>query len=134
MYFCACIQISSKMNNFIHNNFLQNFTKTMIKRLAFSVALITFGFSIKAQTIPADINALLQKNTCYTCHAANKKIIGPAWVEVAAKKYTKKQFVGLVAKPVPANWPGYPPMAALPNVPKGDIEKIYGWVSSLVAK
>jgi cytochrome c len=53
------------------------------------------------------------------------------WSEVAAKKYTKKQFIGFVSKPVPANWPGYPPMAALPQVPKGDIEKIYGWVSSL---
>ena len=103
----------------------------MIKRLVFSTALVIFAFSIKAQTIPADINALLQKNTCYTCHAANKKIIGPTWTEVAAKKYSKKQFTGFVAKPVPANWPGYPPMAPLPNVPKGDIEKIYGWVSTL---
>jgi cytochrome c len=118
-------------NDFIHNNFLQNFTKKMIKRFVFFIALISFSFSVKAQAIPADINALLQKHTCYTCHAANKKIIGPMWSEVAAKKYTKKQFVGFVSKPVPANWPGYPPMAPLPQVPKADIEKIYGWVATL---
>ena len=103
----------------------------MIKRLVFSAALLALGFTTKAQTptIPADVNALLQKHTCYTCHAAGKKLVGPSWADVAAKKYTKKQFTGFVAKPVPANWPGFPPMAALPNVPKGDIEKIYAWVS-----
>ena len=103
----------------------------MIKILVFSATLLAIGFTTKAQTIPADINALLQKHTCYTCHAAGKKLVGPAWADVAAKKYTKKQFVGFVAKPVPANWPGYPPMAPLPQVPKGDIEKIYGWVSTI---
>ncbi len=104
----------------------------MIKKLAFAFSMFAFAFTVKAQTtIPADVNALLQKHTCYTCHAPNKKMVGPSWADVAAKKYDKKKFASLVAKPQPANWPGYPAMAPLPNVPKKDLEAIHTWVSSL---
>ena len=96
------------------------------------IALVAFTFIAKGQVKPPDeINALLQKSTCYTCHKADKKLIGPSWEEIAAKKYDKKKFIALVAKPVPSNWPGYPAMAPLANVPKGDLEKIYAWVSTL---
>jgi cytochrome c len=104
-----------------------------MKNFLICAAFLATGLTAKAQapTVPADVNALLQKHTCYTCHNPNKKIVGPAWKDIAAKKYTVKQFTGLVSKPVPANWPGYPAMAPLPNVPKADIAKIYAWVSTL---
>ena len=104
-----------------------------MKQLIICAAILAFGTTVKAQapTIPADVNSLLQKHTCYTCHHPTKKIVGPAWVDVAGKKYTLKKFQALVAKPEPKNWPGYTAMAPLPNVPKGDLEKIYNWVSTL---
>ena len=104
-----------------------------MKNILICAAFLALGYTAKAQTptVPADVNALLQKHTCYTCHNPTKKIVGPAWKDIAAKNYTVKQFTSLVAKPVPANWPGYPPMAALPKVPKGDVAKIYAWVSTL---
>ena len=104
-----------------------------MKKVLFAVILAAAFNTAKAQAvvIPADVNALLQKHTCYTCHKADKKLVGPSWQEVAKKKYSAKQFAVLVAKPVPANWPGYAPMAALPNVPKGDLAKIHTWVSTL---
>jgi cytochrome c len=102
-----------------------------MKKVLFTMALAAIFTTAKSQTIPADINALLQKHTCYTCHKADKKMVGPAWVDVAKKKYSAKQFAALVAKPVPSNWPGYAPMAPLPNVPKGDLSKIHAWVSTL---
>jgi cytochrome c len=82
-----------------------------------------------AQT--ADITELLETNTCYTCHSVKKKMVGPTWTEIAKKNYTKKKFIALVAKPVPANWPTYSPMAPLPKVPKADLGKIYDWVTTL---
>ena len=103
----------------------------MIKKILFAVALTAAFNSAQAQTIPADVTALLQKNTCYTCHKVDKKMVGPAWIDVAKKKYTAKQFAALVAKPDPTHWPGYAPMAPLPQVPKGDLTKIHAWVSSL---
>jgi cytochrome c len=104
-----------------------------MKKLSLSIiAIVAFAFIAKGQVKPPDdINALLQKNTCYTCHKADKKLIGPSWQDIAAKKYDEKKFIGLVSKPVPSNWPGYPAMAALPSVPKGDLKKIYAWVSTL---
>ena len=104
----------------------------MFKKALFLAAFAVSFSTIKAQTaIPADINGLLQKHSCYTCHKAEKKMVGPSWSDIAAKKYTAKQFIALVYKPVPSNWSGYVAMAALPNVPKGDLTKIATWVSTL---
>lgn len=97
---------------------------------AASISIVAVG-AAKAQQIPSDINKLLQNHTCYTCHAVSKKMVGPTWKDIAAKKYTEKQFAQLVAKPKPSNWPNYPAMAALPNVPKGDLKKISDWVNTL---
>lgn len=104
-----------------------------MKKVLFALALTATFTVAKAQSpaIPADINALLQKHTCYTCHAPGKKLVGPSWHDVAQKKYTAKRFAALVAKPEPKNWPGYTPMAPLPQVPKGDLAKIHAWVSTL---
>jgi cytochrome c len=104
-----------------------------MKKILFIVALVASFSAVKAQApiIPADVNALLQKHTCYTCHKTDKKLVGPSWQDVAKKKYSAKQFTALVYKPVPANWPGYTPMIGLPQVPKGDIAKIQTWVSTL---
>ena len=82
--------------------------------------------------VPADINALLEKNTCLTCHNANEKVVGPAYVEVAKRNYTPEQIVELIYKPKPSNLPYYQtPMVGLPNVPKEEALKIANWIVSL---
>ncbi|MCU0324194.1 MAG: c-type cytochrome [Spirosomaceae bacterium] len=87
----------------------------------------------KAQTkIPPDIEKLLQKNTCLACHKADTKLVGPAYKEVMQKKkYKAEQIVELIYKPKPSNWPGYPAMAALPQVPKDEAKKIADWIVTL---
>ena len=82
--------------------------------------------------VPAEINALLEKNTCLSCHEANEKVVGPAYKEVAKRNYTNEQIVELIYKPKPSNWPDYPsPMVGLPNVPKAEALKIAEWINSL---
>ena len=82
--------------------------------------------------VPADINDLLSKNTCLTCHNANEKVVGPAYVEIAKRNYTAEQIVELIYKPKPSNWPDYQtPMVGLPNVPKEEALKIANWIISL---
>jgi cytochrome c len=81
--------------------------------------------------IPANINTLLSKYTCATCHNMNNRLVGPSWKAIAEKKYSKKRIVDLVYKPSPNNWPTYPPMAAMPNVPKADLTKIAEWLTSV---
>ena len=89
--------------------------------------------TLNAQTIkvPDEINALLTKNTCLACHKVDVKLIGPAYIEVAKRNYTPERIVELIYKPNPANWPGYIPMAALPNVPQDEALKIGKWIASL---
>ena len=93
----------------------------------------TTGEATTAEVVvPADINALLEKNTCLTCHNANEKVVGPAYVEVAKRNYTPEQIVELIYKPKPSNWPDYQtPMVGLPNVPKEEALKIATWIVSL---
>ena len=85
----------------------------------------------KRKPVPADVSALLNKHACFACHQAYDKVIGPAYSEVAKKKYTPDQIVELVHNPKPEHWPGYPPMAPLAHVPKADIIVIANWINSL---
>lgn len=85
----------------------------------------------KRKPVPAEVSALLNKHTCFACHQAYDKVIGPAYSEVAKKKYTADQIVELVHSPKPEHWPGYPPMAPLAHVPKADIVVIANWINSL---
>ena len=77
--------------------------------------------------IPSDVQVLLEKHGCAACHAMRRKLVGPMWPEIAAKKYTAKRIAQLVAKPEPSNWPGYVPMVAQ-KVPKADIKRIAEWL------
>ena len=85
----------------------------------------------KRQPVPAEVSELLNKHACFACHQAYDKVIGPAYSEVAKKKYTPDEIVELVHNPKPEHWPGYPPMAPLAHVPKADIIVIANWINSL---
>ncbi|RVU24900.1 cytochrome C [Sandaracinomonas limnophila] len=103
-----------------------------ISKLIFSavIALVAFGNQAKAEDFPADIKPLMQKYTCFACHKVDARLVGPAYKDVAKKKYSVDKIVGLMAKPQPSNWPGYPPMAPM-TVPKDDAVKIAKWINSL---
>lgn len=100
-----------------------------------TAALAVGSFTAQAQAptadIPADMNALMSKYTCIACHRPNQRLVGPAYADVAKKKYTDAQIVELIYKPVPSHWPGYPPMAAMTQVPKEDAQKLAVWINSL---
>jgi len=80
----------------------------------------------------ADVQKLLLKNTCLSCHNPTRKVIGPSYEEIAKRKYTVAQIVQLIQKPNPSNWPGYatkmPPMA---HVSKAELTQIATWIKSL---
>jgi len=79
-----------------------------------------------------EVKPLLQRNTCLACHAADKRVVGPPYTEVAKRKYSNEQIVELIHNPKPENWPDYTtPMAAMPQVPKEDALKIAAWINSL---
>lgn len=88
----------------------------------------------KADAIPSEveIKALLMKNTCTACHAADKKVVGPAFKDIAARNYTPEKIVELIYNPKPENWPEYAtPMAPMPQVKREEALKIARWINSL---
>lgn len=80
----------------------------------------------------AEIEPLLVKNTCTACHQTRKRQVGPAFADIAKRKYTNERIVQLIYNPEPKNWPEHEtPMAPMPQVPKEEALKIAMWINSL---
>lgn len=80
----------------------------------------------------AAIKPLLQKHTCLACHSEDKKVVGPAFKDIAKRKYSAEKIVSLIYNPQPQNWPDYAtPMAPMPQVPKKDALTIAAYINSL---
>jgi cytochrome c551/c552 len=99
-----------------------------------AAAKSTAGSSAKPLTY-AVIKPLLTKYTCISCHNPTKKQIGPAFSDIAKRKYSADKMMQLIYNPNPKNWPGYavamPPMQ---QVPRADARKIVAWIKSLEKK
>jgi cytochrome c len=85
-----------------------------------------------AVTTPAFANlALAQKNACMACHAVDKKLVGPAYQDVA-KKYAGKSADEL-AKSIKAGgsgkW-GPVPMPAQAALSDADAKTLAAWILS----
>jgi cytochrome c len=78
--------------------------------------------------------ALAQKNACMSCHGVDKKIVGPAFKEVAAKykgdKSAQANLVGKVKNGGKGVW-GQVPMPPSPQVKDEDANKIVAWILSM---
>lgn len=77
--------------------------------------------------------ALAQKNACMSCHGVDKKIVGPAFKEVAAKYKTDKGAEARLFAKVKAGGKGVwgpVPMPPNPQVKDEDLHKILAWVLS----
>jgi cytochrome c551/c552 len=86
------------------------------------------------KTVPgfASVKPLLAKYTCTACHNADKRQVGPAFKDIAKRKYSIEKMVSLIYNPQPQNWPGYATeMPPMPQVPKEDVRKIAAWINSL---
>ena len=78
------------------------------------------------------VQPLFQKHGCLACHNPDKKVIGPAYKEVALKKYSVPQMVQLIQKPSQVNWPEYAVrMPSMAHVPKTDLTRMAEWIKSL---
>ena len=81
------------------------------------------------------VNPLLAKYACLACHNANKRQVGPAYVDVAKRHYTPQQIVQLIHNPKPQNWPEYATeMPPMPQVTEADALKIAAWINSLASQ
>jgi cytochrome c551/c552 len=94
-------------------------------------AAATKATSTKAPTFK-EVEGLLTKNTCLSCHNPTKRQIGPPFAEIAKRKYSPEKIFSLIHNPQPQNWPGYSTeMPPMPQVTKAEAYKIAGYINSL---
>lgn len=94
-----------------------------------ATALIAAGLLTAA---PAMANLdLAKKSNCMACHTVDKKLVGPAYKDVAAKYAGKADAVKMLAAKVKAGgkgaW-GEIPMPPNPAVKDADIETLVKWI------
>jgi cytochrome c len=100
-----------------------------MKRLSILAALAALA------TLPAVANEqLAQKSGCTACHAVDKKIVGPAFKDVANKYRSDKGAEAKLDKKVKEGgvgvW-GQVPMPPNAHVSDADIKTLVKWVLSL---
>lgn len=98
------------------------------------VAAGLFGLTTQA-VMAADASALAQKGGCTACHSVDKKILGPAFKDVAAKYKGQKDAEDTLVKKVKAGGAGvWGPMPMPANTGKlsdDEFKTVVAWVLSL---
>lgn len=102
--------------------------KTILSALAAAAALATL-----AAPAHADL-ALAQSRNCMSCHAVDKKVVGPAFKEVAARYANDKgaadRLAAKIQKGGGGSW-GAVAMPANSQVSPEEAKKLATWVLSL---
>jgi cytochrome c len=102
-------------------------------KLAVVARLVVAGALVAAAPAFAD-QALATAKNCMTCHAMDKKVVGPGYKEVAAKYAGQKDAVDKIAAKIlkgGAGVFGVVPMPANTQVNEAEAKKLAAWVLSL---
>lgn len=95
------------------------------------LCLLAAAGVMSAAVVQADETLAKSKN-CLSCHAVDKKVVGPAYKDIA-KKYTAKDEAMLAEKVIKGGkgvW-GPVPMPPNPAVSPADADKLVKWILSL---
>lgn len=102
-----------------------------MKTLAIATAaLLTLAAS---QCFAADEEAFAKSKNCFSCHSLDKKIVGPAYKDVAAKYKTDKTAAAKLAAKIKAGGKGAWGEVPMPpnNVTDDEAKRLAAWVLSL---
>lgn len=106
---------------------LSSILEFTLKPVAFAAALLLVSASLPAR---ANLE-LAQKNACTACHAVDKKVVGPAYQDVAKKYAGQKDALTLVSESIrkggSGKW-GPVPMPAQPALSDADVKTLATWV------
>ena len=93
------------------------------------VALMAAAGVVMAGQVHAD-EALAKAKNCMACHAIDKKLVGPAYKEVAAKYKGDKGAAATLAAKVKAGGKGVWGQVPMPpnNVTDDEAKKLVAWV------
>jgi len=94
-------------------------------------ALLVLAAAVTAASPVLADEALAKAKNCMACHAIDKKLVGPAYKDVAAKYAKDKGSVDLLAAKIMKGGSGVwgpVPMPANPQVNEAEAKKLATWV------
>jgi cytochrome c len=96
-----------------------------------TLAVTTFAILSVASGAAFASAELAKAKNCMACHAMDKKLVGPAYKDVAAKYASDKSAAGKLAKKIREGgtgvW-GQVPMPANPQVSEAEAQTLAQWV------
>lgn len=104
-----------------------------MKFYAAALSLSVLVMAPAAQAAPdfEQVNTILTNNACLACHAVDKKVIGPAYEEVAAKHKGQADAAAILTKHIKEGSSGvYGPIPMPPNagISDDDIAVVVEWL------
>ncbi len=98
------------------------------------VAVAALASAFVAAPAVADIE-LAKKSGCLACHSIDKKVVGPAWKDVAAQVSDRDRLISSIKKGSKGRWTsvtgGVPMPPYSPRVSDENIEKLADFIMSL---
>ena len=77
---------------------------------------------------------MIAYSDCYTCHAVDKRVVGPAFKDIAERYPVQEQYVALLAQRIiiggSGAW-GYPVMISHPNLKEEEAKMMVKFILSL---
>ena len=105
-----------------------------MKLLPAMLSSVTIALAATASTSVFANPELATKKNCMACHAVDKKLVGPAYKDVAEKYAGQKDAVDKLAQKILKGgsgvW-GAIPMPANPQVTDAEAKQLVQWVLSL---
>jgi cytochrome c len=99
---------------------------------ALGMAVAMSGSSAYAAVDAAKATELAQKSGCLACHGVDKKILGPAYTEIAKKYKGNKDAETMLAKKIKDGssgvWGPIPMPAHAGKVSDADIQTLVTWI------
>ncbi len=97
--------------------------------------LAAAGLMVAGSAMATDMPELAKKSNCTSCHAIDKKVVGPAWMEVS-KKYkgqadAEAKLITKVAKGGSGAWGSMPMPPNAPKVAEADIKTLVEFILGL---
>lgn len=103
--------------------------KSSYLKMALLISMVVTG-----NAIAADMPDLAKKSNCIACHTIDKKLVGPAWHDVAVKYKGDKGAVATLSSKIIAGGKGVwgpVPMPANPKLAEADAKELATFIMGL---
>jgi cytochrome c len=101
--------------------------------LSKKLSLVAFLLASFCMFAHADLK-LADSSACLNCHAVDKKMVGPAFKDIAAKYKDRKDaaeyLARIISKGSTGVW-GAVPMPPMASIPASDVETLVTWIRKL---